>query len=364
MASAINNGTFTFNPEELKEWSQVINELTFGDPTLNAVHDVQQGIKYQEQIVFAGRMGAIGKKIAANCVPNEISGITLTEKFWDPVLEDFRLEHCTSDVNQQDKLVNQMARMNPDYFTVIEGSQSTIGNFLVERVLEGLGENLWFKVWFDRKDASVFGAGSGSEDFTAGTDVDYFNGFDGIFYEIFQETELASGGKYYSDALASRNGQATYALQAPTSGESIAAMKDVYNKADSRLRARTDAKFLVTRSIYDGLINDLETIQNVGGFTQTNEDGMMVLRYRGVAVEMMDVWDRFINLYKNSGTAYVLPNRIVYTIPSNIPVGTLADGDFGTVDAFYDRYNRVNVIDGTYSLDAKLLQDYLTCVAY
>lgn len=364
MASAINNGTFTFNPEELKDWSRVINELTFGDPELNSVHVVEQGIKHQEQIVFAGRIGALGKKIAANCVPNEISGVTLTEKFWDPVFEDFRLKHCSTDVDQQDKLVNQMSRMNPDYFTVIEGSQSVIGNFLVERVLSAIKENLWFKIWFDRKDASVFGAGSGSENFTVGTDLDYWNGFDGIFYQIYQEANLASGGKYYSDALASRNGQASYAAQELVANEAIDAMKAVYNKADSRLRQRTDAKFLVTRSVYDGLVNDLEGIQNTGGFTQTNEDGIMVLRYRGIMVTMMDVWDRFIDEYQNSGTAYDLPHRIVYTVADNIPVGTLADGDFGKVDAFYDRYNKVNVIDGEYSLDSKLLEDYLTCVAY
>lgn len=364
MASAINNGTFTFNPEELKDWSMVINELTFGDPTLNAVHDVQQGIKHQEQIVFAGRIGPVGKKIGANCTPNEISGVTLTEKFWDPAFEDFRLSHCSSDVNQQDKLVNQMTRMNPDYFTVVEGSQSSIGNFLVERVIDGVGESLWWKVWFDRKDASTSGSGSGSEDFTTGSDVDFWNSFDGIWYQIYQETNLTTGGKYYSDALAIRNAGATYGDQVLIPGEAIAAMKDVYNKADSRLRSRQDARFLATRSMYDGVINDLETIQNVGGFTQTNENGMSVLRYRGIEVTMMDTWDRFIDKYKNSGTNYVRPHRVVLTVSSNIPVGTLAEGDFGTVDAFYDRTLKTNFIDGEYSLDSKLLEDYLACVAY
>ncbi len=44
MASAITSG-FSFNPEELKEWSQVINELTFADPELNSIHQIDQGIK-------------------------------------------------------------------------------------------------------------------------------------------------------------------------------------------------------------------------------------------------------------------------------------------------------------------------------
>jgi len=362
MSSAISNGTFTFNPEELKDWSRVINELTFGAPDLNAVHDVQQGIKHKQQIVFAGKIGLLGKKVGAGCTPNEIDGVTLTQKFWDPAFEDFRLKHCTTDVNQQDKLVNQMARMNPDYYTVIEGSQTGVGDFLVASILEAVKENLWYKVWFDDKDASTFEDSDGSNTFTNGTDVDYFNSFDGIFKQIFATTSLTTGGKYFTSIA--KNAQTTYATQALASGDAIAAMKGVYNKADSRLRNRADVRFLVTRSVYDGIVNDLEAIQNAGGFTQTNEGGMSVLRYRGIEVVMMDVWDRFIDTYQNTGTKWNLPHRIVMTVSSNIPVGTLADGDFGTVDAFYDKVTKQNYVDGVYSLDAKLLEDYLTSVAY
>jgi hypothetical protein len=95
-----------------------------------------------------------------------------------------------------------------------------------------------------------------------------------------------------------------------------------------------------------------------------NEDGKVTLTYRGVEVKKMDIWDRVITAYENNATTYNLPNRAVLTIPSNIPVATLADGDFGTVDAFYDRYNKVNVIDGIYTVDTKHLEDYLTVAAY
>lgn len=362
MASAINNGTFEFNPTEVTELAKVINELTFGDEDLNSVHDVQEGIKHDEQIVFAGRMGLLGKKVGANCTPNEVSGITLTEKFWTPKFEDFRLKHCTSDVNQQDKLVNQMSRMNPDYATVIEGSQSGVGNFLIATVLDAVKENLWFKVWFNDTTASTFDDSDGSNTFTNGTDVGYFNSFDGIFKQIFATSTLSGSGKYRIPIA--KNSGASYALQALASGDAIAACKAVYNKADSRLRTRPDAKLLVTRSIYDGLLNDLEAIQNAGGFTQTNEGGMPTLRYRGIEVKMMEVWDRFIDTYQNNGTKWNVPHRIVMTVYSNIPIGTLANGDFGTIEAFYDKYHKVNVLDGVYSLDAKLLEDYLTCVAY
>ena len=356
MASGITSG-FSFNPEELKDWSAVIDELTFGDEALLAIHDVEVGIKYNEQIVFAGRMGLMGKAVTG-CTPNAIGGVTLTEKFWTPVDEDFRLEHCSADVNAQDKLLRQMARMNPDFYNVIEGSQSTIGSFLVAKVIDGFVENLLRKIWFsDTAAADIAGGGV----LTNGTDEDYFNTFDGLFKQIF--AEVTTGDSNYVEIT--ENAGVSYAAQALGAGDSIAYLKAMYNAADSRLLTRDDKKFYVTRTIWDGYLNDLESVQNSGaGNTMINEDGKVSLTYRGVEVVNMNIWDRIITAYENSGVVYNLPNRAVLTIPSNIPVGTLADGDFGTVDAFYDRYNKVNVIDGIYTIDAKHLETYLTVAAY
>lgn len=356
MASGITSG-FSFNPEELKDWARVIDELTFGDPALNELHDIETGIKYNQQIVFAGRMGLMGKAVTG-CTPNAVSGITLTEKFWTPVDEDFRLEHCSADVNAQDKLLRQMARMNPDFYNVIEGSQSTIGSFLVAKVIDGFVENLLRKVWFSDTAAALV---SGGGVITNGTDVAYFNTFDGLFKQIF--AEVTTGDSNYVEI--SENGGASYVAQALPADASIAYLKAMYNAADSRLLTRDDKKFYVTRTIWDGYLNDLESIQNSGaGNTMINEDGKVTLTYRGVEVVRMDIWDRVITAYENNGTTYNLPNRAVLTTPSNIPVGTLAEGDFGTVDAFFDRYNKVNVIDGIYTIDAKHLETYLTVAAY
>lgn len=353
MASAITSG-FTFNPEELKEWSQVINELTFADPELNSIHQIDQGIKHDKQIVFAGRMGLMGKAVTG-CTPNEVAGVSLTEKTWTPVFEDFRLPHCASDVDAQDKLINQMAKMNPDYFNVIEGSQSTVGNYLVAVVIDGFKENLLRKIWFSDTAADTVANGGV---LTNGTDKGYFDTFDGLFKQIFTEVNPAN-------VTITKNGGVSYAAQELASGEAIATLKAMYNKADSRLLALADKKFYVTRTIWDGYLNDLEDIQNSGaGNTMINEDGQMVLRYRGVEVVNMEIWDRVITAYEDNGTTHNLPHRAVLSTPDNLRVGTLADGDFGTVDAFYDRKDRTNYVDGVYSLDAKFLETYKAVVAY
>jgi len=358
MASAV-TGLSTFNQIEATDFSKVINELTFGSPELNAIHDVQQGIKFNEQIVFAGKIGKIGKLKGANCSPNEATGVTLSEKAWTPVIEDARLKHCSTDVNAQNKIVNQYSKVNSDYYNVIEGSQSVIGNFLVAKVTEAVKENLLDKVWFNDTAAAIQPTGV----FTTGTDLDYHNTFNGIFKQIFATTTLQAGGKYH--VAIAKNAGNSYANQALASGDAIAVFRNMYNRADSRLRARTDAKFHVTRSLYDGLLNDLEAIQNGnGGFTEISENGKTTLMYRGIEIVMIDSWDRFIEVNQNNGTVLNLPHRAVLTVATNIPVGTTSEDDFGTVEAFYDPVTKQNYIDIAYGIDAKLLEDYLTCVAY
>ena len=357
MASALNNGTFSFNQEELKDWSKVINELTFADPTLNDLHEVEQGIKYNQQIVFAGRMGLMGKAVTG-CTPNAVSGITLTEKTWTPVDEDFRLEHCSADVNAQDKLVRQMSRMNPDFYNVIEGSQSGIGNFLVAKIIEGFNENLLRKVWFSDVDADTIANGGVLKN---GTDKGYFNTFNGLFKQIF--AEVGTGDSNFVSIA--KNAGASYALQTLASGDAIATLKSMYNSADSRLIDSGQAKFYVTRSLWDGYLNDLESVQNTGnGNTMINEKGQVTLTYRGIPVVKMEIWDRVIKAYEDNGTTLNIPHRAVLSTPSNLRIGTLATDDFGKVEAFYDMYHKVNVIDGVYTIDAKHLESYMTVAAY
>lgn len=357
MASAINNGTFTFNQEELKDLAGVIHELVYANEELNKIHEIHEGVKYNQQIVFAGKIGLMGKAVQG-CEPNKIEGVALTEKSWTPVREDFRLMHCSVDVDQQDKLINQMARYNDDFYNIIEGTNSDVGQFLVAKVLEGFHENLLRKAWFSDTLAETIANGG---IITDGTDVDYFNTFDGLWKQL--QANIPAGNKYH--VVIGKNAGADYDAQSLDVGDSINILKAMWLKADSRLRGLQGAVFLVTRSIYDGYVCDLEEKQNQGaGNTMITENGITTLRYKGVEIVNMEVWDRNIESYFNDGTKHHLPHRAVLTVPSNIPLATLATDDFGTVDAFYDRVTKMNYIDGIYSIDVKHMENYLTVVAY
>lgn len=357
MASAFNNGTFTFNKEELKDLNGIINELTYQHPDITSIHDVQEGIKHDMQIVFAGRVGLMGKAVAG-CTPNEISGVSFSEKTWTPKLIDFRLTHCSADVNQQDKLFNQWMKLNPDYYNIFEGSASSVGAYLVGLVADGQKENLLRKIWFSDTTAETVADGGV---FKNGTDMGYFTIIDGLWKQIM--TNIPTTSKYY--VAAPKNSGANYAAQALASGDAIATLKAMYAKADSRLLNSPGLQFMVTRTLWDGYLNDLESIQNTGaGNTAINESGQVKLTYRGIPVVMVETWDLNINDYQNNGTKWNLPHRAVLTIPTNIPVGTPYEGDFGELDAFYDKVTKKNYIDGIYGLDVKHLENYLTVAAY
>jgi len=357
MATAFDNGTFTFNPEELKDLKQIINELTFNHPSISDVHYVEQGIKYDKQIVFAARMGLLGKALES-CTPNAAEGITLTNKFWTPKLFDFRITHCSADVDSQDKLFNQWLKVNPDFYNIFEGSASSVGAYLVGLVEEASREDILTKIWFSDTTAATY---TGSGVFTNGTDLDFFNVIDGLFKQIFVDVPT-SAANYVA---ITKNAAATYALQALAAGEGMATLKAMYGKADSRLRGASGVEFLVTRTLFDAYLNDLESTQNTGaGNTFINEKGQLTLTYRGIPVKLMDIWDNTINTYQNNGTKWYRPHRAILTVPTNIPVGTPSEGDFGSVDAFYDKVTKMNYVDGAYGLDTKHLQNYLTVAAY
>ncbi|RZJ59616.1 MAG: hypothetical protein EOO45_21825, partial [Flavobacterium sp.] len=87
----INADNLTLNPREVETMSEVIFKRVYNESDLAEYHDIETGIDVSTQIAFAGRLGLLGKK-TSGCTPNEAAGFELTQKFWTPVLEDFRLK--------------------------------------------------------------------------------------------------------------------------------------------------------------------------------------------------------------------------------------------------------------------------------
>ena len=141
----VNAENLTLNPREAETVSGVIFNRIYNDSDLAEYHDIETGIDVSTQIAFAGRLGLLGKKISG-CTPNEAGGFELTEKFWTPAMEDFRLSHCQADMPALLKLFRKSQRINPDFFDAVGSEEFGV---IISAVESAMLENMHRKVWFN-----------------------------------------------------------------------------------------------------------------------------------------------------------------------------------------------------------------------
>lgn len=345
--------SLTLNPREAETISEVIFERVFNDSDLTEYHDVEAGIDVSTQIAFAGRLGLLGKK-TEGCTPNEADGFTMTEKFWTPVMEDFRLTHCQTDMPALLKLFRKSKNINPDFYDMV-GTQEL--GVIISAVESALVENIHRKVWFNDTAAQTIASGGM---FKNGTDLGYFNSFDGLFKQIFSEVGVGASNRVAID----KNTQASYAAQALGEDAALQIFEKMVTVADERLVAADDAFILASRSLADNYRATLRNKNLGSGFLEVVEEGRPKLYFDGIEIKVRYDWDRYIKTYQDNGTKWNLPHRAVLTTKSNIPVGTLSEADLAKLDVFYDRTQKLNIMDAAYTLDAKHLEKYLTVAAY
>jgi len=350
-----NDQEFTLNPREIDAVSEVIFERVFNNSDIAEFHEIETGIDTDTQIAFANKLGLLGKK-ASGCGPTPTdTTFNLTEKFWTPVLEEFRLTHCQGQMESLMKVFRKAKRINPDFFDLV-GSQEL--GVIIAVVEEALKENIHTKVWFDV--AGVTAQTANANHLYNVPDIAVLNSFDGLFKQIFTEVGTTASNR----VAISANSQSTYATQALAPDAALDILEKMVTKADDRLLSADDAFILVTRSIAENYRATLREKNLGSGYLEVVEEGRPKLYFDGIEIKVRYDWDRFIKDYQNDGTKYYLPHRAVFTTKSNIPVGTLNAEDLAKLDVFYDRVNKQNIIDAAYTLDAKHLEPYMTVAAY
>ncbi|WP_417351278.1 hypothetical protein [Flavobacterium alkalisoli] len=349
----VNAENLTLNPREAETVSGVVFNRVYNDSDLQEYHDIETGIDVSTQIAFAGRLGLLGKK-ASGCTPNEAGGFELTEKYWTPVLEDFRLSHCQADMPALLKLFKKSKRINPDFFDTVGTEEFGV---IISAVESAMLENMHRKIWFNDTAAQTVDNGGV---FTNGTDLDYFNSFDGLFKQIFAEVPTTADN-YIAIA---KNAEADYASQALAEDAALDIFEKMVTAADERLVSADDAYILATRSLADNYRATLRKKNLGSGFLEVVEEGRPRLFFDGIEVKVRYDWDRYIKSYQDNGTKHNLPHRAVLTTKSNIPVGTLSDEDLTKLDVFYDKTLKTNIMDAAYTIDAKHLESYMTVAAY
>jgi hypothetical protein len=340
----------SLHAREAETVGEVIFERVFNESDLAEYHEIETGIDVAKQIAFAGRIGLLGKK-SDGCTPHDEGGFELTQKFWTPVLEDFRLSHCQNDMPALLKMFRKAQRINPDFFDAVGSPEFGV---IIAAVETALTENIHRKVWFNDTQAAVTPGGV----FTTGTPLGYFNSFDGLFKQIITEVN------------ANKVTRIEIAVNDPAGNQVLAenAAIDIFEKmvtrADDRLVAADDAFILATRSLADNYRATLRNSSLGSGYMEVVENGRPKLLFDGIEVKVRYDWDRYIKTYQKNGAKYNLPHRAVLTTKSNIPVGTLNEQDLAKLDVFYDKTLKTNFMDAAYTIDAKLLEGYMVVAAY
>lgn len=348
----INLDSLTLNPQEVADFNKIIVKATLENPALKALHNVQEGIQMKEQIVLASKLGMTGLK-SSGCTRQESGAQSIfTEKYWEPVGIEDTFKLCQAELDGLFKAYYSKIQKFEDMYN-IGGSDEA--KFLATLVSNSAIDTIFRAVWFG--DTNVSAATASASGVADAASIPFLNYFDGLWAQIFAGVTAGTIGRLNIASLPTQ-------ISASDAYDTFMSM---YKYAPAALRSNPDAKFYVTGQLFMGLVEYMQTESVNGGDLTVTSEGIQTVKFMGKEVVNMEtVWDDTIKLFINNTTDedVLYPNRIVFTTPDNIPVGTLNQGDFDNVEAFYDKVSRNNIISYGFTLDSKVLDEGLIAVAY
>lgn len=353
MASAVNIGSLTLNPQEATDVSMAVFEKTYAKPELSAAHDVRTGIQMKTQIPIFGQLGTVGK-VSSGCTPNAAGVIPTTQKYWDPALIDFRITHCEGDVSQLFKLWKR----NRIALNTWEDVDNEMLAFIADRAVEAAANAILRISSFGDKAAAL---ASGGGVLTAGTDLGFFTMIDGLWKQIFT---AKTGGTLTAYHEITENALSTKTAQLALGDDSAQkAFNALYSLIDPRVYSMDSLVYEVTRSVFTNWQDYMET-KSIGFTLDRTENGSTKWSYRGIPIIVRDDWDRNIRAFEDNGTTYNKPHRVILAPLGNIPLGTSDTESLTNFDSFYDKVTRQHYIDVAFYIDAKVIEEYAIGVAY
>jgi len=372
MADIINPSDLTFNGEEVRAISEAIMEEVYAKPALTEVLTAYTGIKAKKQIAFLGRLnGLVGQATdTSSCAPVEnTAGITNTEKFWNPVYIDDRFSECWTDLLETFFIYATNNGLEKADLTSTE-----FADFFIERYQDEIFEAMHRFIWFGDTDAAAITASPAGNFKAAGFVAKRWNAIDGLWKQLYAIVAADSDRRTSGTGTISvKNAEATFADQEFDSTDTTnrvvtKTLQDVIFGADYRLQDKQDKIILVTKSVADQYIRELEaeTSNGIDVAFEYLQDGIMVLKRMGVTIIALSFWDRMIRGYMENaaGTGYFRPHRVLMTTKSNLAFGTEEEQNLSNVEVFYDKRLKTNYFDFGANLDAKVLEDYMIQVSY
>lgn len=339
---------FTFTAEQVRD----INELVFDEilhaPDLNYIHTLFPGIVYDKEVGFITGGGLVGKA-GQGCDPEpQDFSIGTRRVLWQPKSWEVFLKQCASDLETTAVVYSQNNHTRVDDLT-----DTDFMTIVVKVLTESVRDALYRIVWFSDTDAKNYASG-GDGIITAGVDTEYFTIIDGLFKQLQAAVAAHSGLGVTIEA----NSKSTAAeqLSALDGDAAFALLKDMYYKAPIELRQSGDMRFIVTQSVADAYQQYLIG-KGIESTYRNLTEGISALKFLGVDVVPMPIWDKMIQSYNNLGDTFYKPHRALLVEKANLAVGTPAEEAYGEFDIWYDKTSRNNYILIKDKIDAKLLDD-------
>jgi len=359
MAQPIVTSNLTLNIKETPTFAEFINMQMFEQPALTAIHKIIQGVTMEQQLVIAGRMSKMGIADSSCTRPNSGASVALKPKNTKPEKVGDTLVICQKDLDPLFKAYFDKVRTYKELYD-ITGSDEEV--FISALVVDAANKAIPRLAWLGDKSVPV--ADADSAGVTSAALQKYYSTINGIWQKLFA---AVTAGDVERVTIDENTGTTIEAQETLAAGRSLAIFEEVWAKSNAILRARPDKQMLVSRGIFENYRQYLDSKGVVYDINIT-QNGLQTLRWNGIPIVNMEtVWDIDLKadfVADTTTNTYFLPNRVILTIPDNIPITTLNENDMSELESWYDQNLRNWNIAFGFSLDALFIDEELIVVGY
>lgn len=358
MASAgLNFANITPDNGAVRDMSQIIMANVLSPEQLGDIFNIFPRVFNGDKLAIIGEFGLLGKA-SQGCKPEYgTDAIGTAQKVWD--MEEWEIAEGICYKDLEETFVKYLLRTKT---AIADATDNDYIDGIIRPRLETALYKMMFRLaWFGDK------AAAGTTDggvLTAGTDPDYFNLLNGLWKQLFT-IGTASAARVTPIAA---NSQASYAAQKAailTSGAATSVINNMIMSAPAKLRGASNQVIFISLGLKDALDFDLQA-NNKGSELQWQSlfAGIQETTYQGIRMVALPMWDEIIQTYEDSGTAYNLPYRAVYTTRENLLLGLGGDNDIADIRIWFDETDQMNYILAKDKLGALVAQDDLLQLAY
>lgn len=342
---------FTFVGKVIESISEMVMEDTIQGPELSTIHTVFPDIVTNTEVGFIGEGGMVGVKDAGCDSAIKPWKINTRKVKWEPAPWEIFLSQCYTDLKTAATVYSLRTGVDIPDFT-----DTDYMNVILE-VLEKSIMKFWYRMfWFGDTAAKHVGEDSGV--ITAGLGLEYYTILDGFWKQIITQT---TANPAQHPVTIAENAGATYAAQELKSENVQGYLAKLVFSAPLQLRNLTDRFILVTQSVYDAYEQSLMSACCLESARMALINGMEALKYKGIPVIAMPIWDELIAVGEDTGIKLNNPHRMLFTAKSVLGIGVDDISRMGDLRVWYDQKDKKVYIRSMGQADAKLTNpEYFT----